>query len=577
GRNAELERIASRDDRTQNAVEISGAATRNIELQNLHLAHVATGVYIRDQAQDVTIGGIGDAVVGVIEATGNGFTSRAMLLENVSDIVLRNLDVRNNSGTGIRMESVADVTLENSRLYDNGPTARAPTAQAGIRMEEATRVSIFGNDIQGNPHGMYMINVTDNQVAQNTIADNRFGGIVVRGERNDLRQNRITANGGDGISGVVGHRFRATITFANRGSQSIIRGDARDPFRVLAPPESIVDVFEDLDGEGNTYIGSARVYDGRFEVVSTVLFANPAKLTALVTTPEGATSPFERPNIQAVCTMSCEQFVYVSQEDDRTQLKLARGRTNVTLYTGTSGEQVTTPHIAPNGTHVVFVSDQSGTPQLWLTDGSSSTALPLEGVAVADPAWSPDGRQLVFVGERDGQRDLYTVAIDLEARTLGEPVQLTNDAAIEADPHWSPDGALLAFTSDAEGTASLYTSRPDGTEPVRRTTGGAASSPAWSPEGTSLVYVQGVPTGGQQLRQLVLADGTDEALTDGSTADRAPTWTLDGERLLFVSDRDGEARFYSFDVTTQTVRSLSLLLLGRPDAPDAGLPFPGTL
>ncbi|MEM6648508.1 MAG: right-handed parallel beta-helix repeat-containing protein, partial [Bacteroidota bacterium] len=46
GRNAELERIASRDDRTQNAVEISGAATRNIELQNLHLAHVATGVYI---------------------------------------------------------------------------------------------------------------------------------------------------------------------------------------------------------------------------------------------------------------------------------------------------------------------------------------------------------------------------------------------------------------------------------------------------------------------------------------------------------------------------------------------------
>jgi len=61
-----------------------------------------------------------------------------------------------------------------------------------------------------------------------------------------------------------------------------------------------------------------------------------------------------------------------------------------------------------------------------------------------DPAFSPDGQKLAFVSERSGTREVWVSNAD-----GGEPVQLTSfGGPFAGRPSWSPDGRFLAFHAD---------------------------------------------------------------------------------------------------------------------------------
>ncbi|MBM4063643.1 MAG: S9 family peptidase, partial [Planctomycetes bacterium] len=63
--------------------------------------------------------------------------------------------------------------------------------------------------------------------------------------------------------------------------------------------------------------------------------------------------------------------------------------------------------------------------------------------ADTDPCFSPDGRTLLFVSNRSGTSQLWTMPVD-----GGEPRQLTDFGPGVAAPLWSPDGAHVAVTSE---------------------------------------------------------------------------------------------------------------------------------
>ena len=100
---------------------------------------------------------------------------------------------------------------------------------------------------------------------------------------------------------------------------------------------------------------------------------------------------------------------------------------------------------------------------------------------------SPDGRAIVFslLG------DLYTLPI---AGGRAEP--LTSGMAWDDQPRFSPDGRHVAFISDRSGILNLWIIDSDGKNPrqlsevLNNTSASPICSPAWSPDGKSIVVSQ---------------------------------------------------------------------------------------
>ncbi|MGH2921393.1 MAG: lysyl oxidase family protein [Gaiellaceae bacterium] len=93
-------------------------------------------------------------------------------------------------------------------------------------------------------------------------------------------------------------------------------------------------------------------------------------------------------------------------------------------------------------------------------------------------------------------------------------------------PAWSPDGRRLAYVQGAE----LWVADADGSHRARlsRPDGGEAASPAWAPDGRSLVVER------SGMLVVVRADGAHERVL---TAGSEPAWSSRG-RIAFVRDGD---------------------------------------
>ena len=231
------------------------------------------------------------------------------------------------------------------------------------------------------------------------------------------------------------------------------------------------------------------------------------------------------------------------------------------------------------------------------------------------PSWSPHGDRIAFwaiVGS-GGQRDLFTVdphAAD-PTRTI---VQVTNDPALDWNPVWSPNGKYLYFGSDRDGTMNLWrvamdehSGKPLGPPesallPTRfaahfnfaRDTGALAyagvdvSDSLWrvpfdpvSPRVTGdptaiiggamlLLRFEGTPIspdgkwiafsniGGQEDLFLARTDGSEiRQLTNDPEKDRGPSWSLDGKRLYFYSQRGDRYEIWSIGVDGSSLRQVS--------------------
>lgn len=158
------------------------------------------------------------------------------------------------------------------------------------------------------------------------------------------------------------------------------------------------------------------------------------------------------------------------------------------------------------------------------------------------PQWSPDGRALVFTSDRTGDPEVFV--LDLGA---GTPRQLTHTPGRDAHPSFAPDGRLIAFQSPrGDGHTNLYTMQPDGSDPRKITSHqGFAGVPVWSPDGTRIAY-QWTPklqTEKWRLMLLDVASGRTQQISDGTANDQVPNWAPDG-RLIFYSDRTGRNQLY---------------------------------
>ena len=175
--------------------------------------------------------------------------------------------------------------------------------------------------------------------------------------------------------------------------------------------------------------------------------------------------------------------------------------------------------ISPDGRWVVFTSERSGNPDLYVLDleGDAEPRPLVESPALEDAAAiSPDGRRLLFVSTRDGNADIFATRFrPWDPAAVEEAVNLTRQAAGDYNPAFSPDGTRILFSSSRDTTVATST--------------GAGPPAAYL---ASELYV-------------MQADGSDvRRLTHHEDWDGAPAWTPDGRQVVFYSQRDGDPRIY---------------------------------
>ncbi|MDH5752804.1 MAG: DPP IV N-terminal domain-containing protein [Deltaproteobacteria bacterium] len=140
----------------------------------------------------------------------------------------------------------------------------------------------------------------------------------------------------------------------------------------------------------------------------------------------------------------------------------------------------TQAHWSHDGKKLAFVSDRSGTPQIYLLDLETLEDLRItfDGVYNADPKWSPDGRSILFTKRVDGVDQIHIMD------EYGENVRRVTRGMYTAEQaEWSPDGRQVVFASNRTGDFKLYIVSADGSN-LRRLTntpkGFDENSPSWT-------------------------------------------------------------------------------------------------
>src|SRR5262245_35263370 len=129
--------------------------------------------------------------------------------------------------------------------------------------------------------------------------------------------------------------------------------------------------------------------------------------------------------------------------------------------------QDNSPNYSPDGKRIVYVSDRTGSLELWLCDSDGANPLRLTnfgGAHTGTPRWSPDGQWIVFDSGIEGNQEIFIINAD-----GGRPRRLTSDPTFDGLPSWSRDGRWVYFISHRSGNSQVWKVRTEGGQAVEVT------------------------------------------------------------------------------------------------------------
>ncbi|HKJ03548.1 MAG TPA: S9 family peptidase, partial [Longimicrobiales bacterium] len=193
--------------------------------------------------------------------------------------------------------------------------------------------------------------------------------------------------------------------------------------------------------------------------------------------------------------------------------------------------RVGAPRVSPDGAWVAYtvsttsLADERSYTRIWMSPAAGGDAVPLtaDKKSASSPEWSPDGRYISFLASRDGDKTQVWV-LD---RRGGEAYPLTDVKQGVGGYEWSPDGTrlLLSIRDPEEVDPDRKADAPEDPWVIDRLEFKRDGTGYLTGDRHTHLYVYDVE--GKALRQL----------TTGRWDEGQATWSPDGTRVAFVSNR----------------------------------------
>lgn len=209
----------------------------------------------------------------------------------------------------------------------------------------------------------------------------------------------------------------------------------------------------------------------------------------------------------------------------------------------------TSASVSPDGKQVAFIV--RGDVFVTSTDYTTTKQITNTPAGEADVSFAPDNRTLVYASERTGNWQLYTAKISREedpnfpnATLIEEEVLLPSKTVERSYPKYSPDGKELAFIEDRSRLMVLDLK----TKKVRQVTDGSTwyrtdggFEYEWSPDGKwfTLELIGNRHDPYSDIGIVSAQGGTITNLTNSGYTSGFPLWVLDGNAILFQTERYG--------------------------------------
>jgi Tol biopolymer transport system component len=217
-----------------------------------------------------------------------------------------------------------------------------------------------------------------------------------------------------------------------------------------------------------------------------------------------------------------------------------------------SAGQDYSPTYSPDSKKIAFVSDRSGTPQIWISDSDGAGAAQVtnfKGSSLGSPQWSPDSRRLVFDGVLDSQSAIWL--IDADGSDLR---RLNNSKVREYLPTWSRDGRWVYFSTLRDGRDHLWKQNPDSGQSVELSNESFYDTRE-SPDRKTL-YVQRFQGG---IWRLPAEGGAATPIPELAGMKPARYWTLAEDTIYFVRQGEQIHTLESFNLVTRKFQKLAVI------------------
>jgi Tol biopolymer transport system component len=272
---------------------------------------------------------------------------------------------------------------------------------------------------------------------------------------------------------------------------------------------------------------------------------------------------------------SIEQHYRPLLKADSSQIKISGTKI---IDNKNAGNMNVAPAISPDGKYLAFLSEKDlfGI-DLFLADAKTGKILRKLSSQVANShiddynfiesagAWSPDSKQFAFSIFSKGKNQMLVIDVangaTLFQTDMGKVEQFGNLT-------WSPDGKEIAFSGMVEGQSDIFSYNMSTKEVAQLTNDDFSDyAPSFSPDGKKIVFssdraaIAGGNINAVNPINLTVYDISTKSLTNIPVFPGANNlnaqFSGDSKRIFFLSNRDGFRNLYEYTLSDNTVKQLT--------------------